>query len=293
MSSVSPFAPFAERLAEVESRLNPSQLAELNAAVAVFNGRSDSPFRQTKEQYRMSCAYDLLQHGTLDAAKAWRRKKMETTQKAKETRERNRAIREAQRQAELIAPGYVYIYRFRYQDEWLYKFRRLPAKTNRLQLFRCIWVESGALALIEEFCGQRWEPHKTYNFGKKAIAELADLPTGRPATDTPQTIVEYVYVKPEIKVNYSAAGYVYVLKGVHGYYKIGRTMNPSNRLATFSVKLPFPVEYYCVIKTDDMYTLEQKLHSKYASKRVDGEWFFNLSDHDLAFLVRLARFTED
>lgn len=80
----------------------------------------------------------------------------------------------------------------------------------------------------------------------------------------------------------TTAGYVYLLKEVNGiHHKIGRTINPKNRLKTFSVKLPYQVEYVHVIQTDDMYTLEYELHTRYASKRVDGEWFL-LDETDIA-----------
>lgn len=70
-------------------------------------------------------------------------------------------------------------------------------------------------------------------------------------------------------------GYVYLLRSpmLDGIYKIGRTVNPDDRLSTFSVKLPFVVEYEHLIKTDDMYALEAELHAHFADKRVGGEFF--------------------
>lgn len=76
------------------------------------------------------------------------------------------------------------------------------------------------------------------------------------------------------KANKTKAGFVYVVKQVGGdHYKIGRTADPDDRLRTFNVKLPFPVEFEILIKCDDMYKLESDLHYQYASKRVRGEWF--------------------
>jgi hypothetical protein len=84
------------------------------------------------------------------------------------------------------------------------------------------------------------------------------------------------------------AGYVYVLRQVGGtHYKIGRTVNPNDRLRTFSVKLPFAVEYEILIPTPNCYSLEVELHELYASKRVDGEWF-SLDDSDLEYLRGLT-----
>lgn len=77
-------------------------------------------------------------------------------------------------------------------------------------------------------------------------------------------------------------GYVYVIKSPTGAYKIGRTIDPDNRLKTFSVKLPFEVEYLYVIPTCDPRGLEGELHNKFKDKRINGEWF-SLDDDDLAF----------
>jgi hypothetical protein len=91
------------------------------------------------------------------------------------------------------------------------------------------------------------------------------------------------------KQSRSRAGYVYLLSAVHDptLFKIGRTSNPDDRVKTFNVKLPFPVEYVCLIQTDDMYALESELHQRYADKRVNGE-FFALDEHDVTHIRQLA-----
>jgi len=83
------------------------------------------------------------------------------------------------------------------------------------------------------------------------------------------------------------AGCVYLIRSDVGYYKIGRTVNPDNRITTFAVKLPFDVDYICVIETPDMYGLERELHQRFASKRVNGEWFA-LNDDDVAHIKSLV-----
>jgi hypothetical protein len=85
-----------------------------------------------------------------------------------------------------------------------------------------------------------------------------------------------------------APGYVYLIQSSTGYYKIGRTVNPDNRMATFTVKLPFEVEYTCVIQCEDMYGLEKELHARFASKRVNGEWF-NLAPEDVEYIKGLVK----
>lgn len=83
------------------------------------------------------------------------------------------------------------------------------------------------------------------------------------------------------------SGYVYLLRSSNGFYKIGRTVDPDDRIATFSVKLPFDVEYEHVISCSDMYELETRLHVHFAFKRVNGEWF-DLSPDDIAYIKSLG-----
>lgn len=85
-----------------------------------------------------------------------------------------------------------------------------------------------------------------------------------------------------------ADGYVYLIQAASGFYKIGRTANPKNRIRTFSVKLPFEVDYLCLIKTKNMYKLERELHKRYEKKRVRGEWF-KLSPADVEYIKGLAK----
>jgi hypothetical protein len=82
-------------------------------------------------------------------------------------------------------------------------------------------------------------------------------------------------------------GFVYVLRSSTGAYKIGLARNPQNRLETFTVKLPFEVEYDTLIKTDDMRRLEAELHTRYSHKRINGEWFA-LDAADLAELRQMG-----
>lgn len=97
-------------------------------------------------------------------------------------------------------------------------------------------------------------------------------------------------IKPVAKARKQTAakaGFVYLIQSISGAYKIGRTVNPNNRMATFTVKLPFEVEYVCVIQCEDMYSLERQLHTQFANKRVNGEWF-NLSPEDVEYIKGLA-----
>lgn len=68
-------------------------------------------------------------------------------------------------------------------------------------------------------------------------------------------------------------GYVYILRGERGAYKIGRTKDPENRLKTFSVKLSFEVEYVHVIPCEDERLVEAYFHEVCNPIRINGEWF--------------------
>lgn len=81
-------------------------------------------------------------------------------------------------------------------------------------------------------------------------------------------------------------GFVYLLQSPTSAYKIGRTADPDDRMATFSVKLPFEVEYEHLIETSNMYQLESELHARFADRRVNGEWF-DLTNEDVAYIKSL------
>lgn len=85
------------------------------------------------------------------------------------------------------------------------------------------------------------------------------------------------------------AGYVYLIQELnHGYFKIGKTNNPAQRLNRFEVRLPFQVDYICLIPADDALLLENNLHWRFKHRHVAGEWFA-LSDEDVASIMALAQ----
>lgn len=88
-------------------------------------------------------------------------------------------------------------------------------------------------------------------------------------------------------------GYVYLIKTLtdETLYKIGRTNNPSRRIRKFNVVMPFAIEAVCIIKTDNMYALETSLHRRFATQRLDGE-FFRLTLEDFQYIKSLGESTK-
>lgn len=89
----------------------------------------------------------------------------------------------------------------------------------------------------------------------------------------------------------NTSGYVYLIQGVNTpHFKIGKARQLKPRMDTFNVKLPMVIELICAIQTPDRHSLEGSLHSRFASKRVNGEWFA-LDAEDVAYIQSLARDT--
>lgn len=116
------------------------------------------------------------------------------------------------------------------------------------------------------------------------FAQLTHYPLGE-TVQQPRVISPAPEFVPVTKA--PRAGYVYILRSPTGAYKIGYAANPADRLRTFTVKLPFEVEYELLIKTDNMRGLEAELHEYYSEKHINGEWFA-LTDDDLAELRQLS-----
>lgn len=75
-------------------------------------------------------------------------------------------------------------------------------------------------------------------------------------------------------------GYVYIVRSESGFCKIGRSVDPNDRVKTFGVLLPFEVDFELLIPHFNHRSLERELHMKYASRRAGGEWFA-LTEEDI------------
>jgi hypothetical protein len=84
----------------------------------------------------------------------------------------------------------------------------------------------------------------------------------------------------------SSAGYIYVLQA-GSYYKIGQSINVDNRLAQIRPKMPIEPVLIHSFSVDDMDETEEILHTKFAQKRTNGEWFA-LNEDDVSWLCELG-----
>ncbi|MEM8836181.1 MAG: GIY-YIG nuclease family protein [Planctomycetota bacterium] len=79
-------------------------------------------------------------------------------------------------------------------------------------------------------------------------------------------------------------GAVYLMRSGK-YHKIGRSNSAGRRHAELKTQLPEKLELVHEISTDDPVGIEQYWHSRFGSKRANGEWF-DLSSADVAAFKR-------
>jgi Meiotically up-regulated gene 113 len=137
-------------------------------------------------------------------------------------------------------------------------FRRLGPKTERA-------------GRVIAFCGARPENEDVVSVWSVVNSKAESDPSKEPTQGA------------------SGVGYVYLLQhGSRREYKIGRTNNPVRREGEIGIQLPeklLPVHY---IETDDPPGIERYWHTRFASKRKEGEWF-SLSQEDLRAFKRWKR----
>ena len=100
---------------------------------------------------------------------------------------------------------------------------------------------------------------------------------GQPADESlPSEVVEQLY-----EARSRETGFVYLIKGGDGTYKIGIARDPKNRLQRLQTSASVKLELVATMPTQAMHRTESALHAQYADKRKHGEWFA-LTDADVA-----------
>lgn len=153
------------------------------------------------------------------------------------------------------------------------------------------WRESDA-RLRPNAAGQaNWREKPAFVFGDAVAARygLADL-FGERFPDLGEDAVTTRTLTPGVHRRLprnGVPGYVFLIRSPHGY-KIGKTANIQNRLRLFSVKFPFPVSLEHYAWFEDCSGAERALHTRFHSKRLEGEWF-DLNDADIAYIKGLGK----
>jgi hypothetical protein len=83
-------------------------------------------------------------------------------------------------------------------------------------------------------------------------------------------------------------GFVYLVKGHPGEYKIGRTKRLDSRVSELGAIASVSHERVHAIETDDASGIEVYWHKRFAAKRLRGEWF-RLSPADVKAFKRWRR----
>lgn len=91
----------------------------------------------------------------------------------------------------------------------------------------------------------------------------------------------------QVKASHEWYGYIYLFES-QGLYKIGRSHTPAIRRRRLQTGSPTPIRTVHTLKTVFHKWIEQQLHSRFADKRVRGEWFA-LTDEDVAYIKSLTR----
>lgn len=88
--------------------------------------------------------------------------------------------------------------------------------------------------------------------------------------------------------NCGTPGYVYLAEAKgSNRWKIGRSKNVKERGTALKKQSPFPVVIECVIFSGNHETLEVELHSRFAKKKIHGEWFL-LDAADVAYIKSMG-----
>lgn len=97
------------------------------------------------------------------------------------------------------------------------------------------------------------------------------------------------------KQNIDKSGVVYCLVNPsfkENWIKIGRTINMEERLRSLNnTSVPLPFEVFSIIKTSDMFSMEQFVHEEFTEKRINEKReYFNIEPNEVTKLfIRLSK----
>ncbi len=109
-------------------------------------------------------------------------------------------------------------------------------------------------------------------FISKLAAYCADRPEHADIVAILEPLVEAV-PRQTGPVESKGHGFVYLVKGHRGEYKIGRTRRLDSRVSELGAQASVRHEQVHAIETDDPGGVEAYWHRRFAAKRIRGEWF--------------------
>lgn len=86
------------------------------------------------------------------------------------------------------------------------------------------------------------------------------------------------------------SGFVYILHSENDFYKIGRSINPHNRLKQLQTGSNKKLRLLYYLKVQNMIKAERSLHAIFSAGRKQGEWF-KLTDRDVELLKKIFQQT--
>lgn len=140
-------------------------------------------------------------------------------------------------------------------------------------------------------------PHVYEKFGPKneRIGKALAWCRAHPQHEDVASILESAYSRPAPSdegggsgAESAGYGFVYLVRGHPGEYKIGRTNLVDRRLSELGVTSPVEQTLVHEIKTDDPVNIEAYWHNRFAGKRMRGEWF-KLTSADVKAFKRWKR----
>lgn len=120
-------------------------------------------------------------------------------------------------------------------------------------------------------------------FGSKneRLGRVLEYCRSQPKHHDVMKIIEVVYIPPTEATTHDLSptsddtryGFVYLVKGHPGEYKIGHTNLVDRRVSELGATSPVEQQLVHEIKTDDPNRVEAYWHDRFREKRMRGEWF--------------------
>jgi hypothetical protein len=133
-------------------------------------------------------------------------------------------------------------------------------------VFRRFGTKAGLAAKVLQHCE-----------GKPELTDIAEICRPFAESQIPRSARE------DSERRDSPYGFVYLIKGHPGEFKIGHTNLVDRRVSELGATFPIEQELVHTIKTDDPAGVEAYWHKRFESKRMKGEWFRLKPDDVRAF----------